>query len=373
MTTATGDFVIDFKVVADTSNYTNSNLTFLLNPTAQVQSGLLNSTWNISPRQIFVDTFHTFSSTKASRIEKNSPNTSGGECGPGLYTSTGNGYELKIIYDELRMYQVAAGVRGAAVGPQVNLSHAAGSVFELAIDGSGNLSAKCNGVDVGFGAVNDTTYAASTLRAGGFSDRDNSGGGYHSGIFSFGAVGIASAYSIDTITSPIALGSSASITTTGLGTLTSLTIGGLAVSSLSATGGDGTFSVPSWTDGVQGFLIGASQAVIAGDGSNTANSVTTITAPANYTLVTLTSVNNTIGYLGNQVSLNIGDQIIFPTAASLGISTNYIDVDSGIYTDYAGSQVLYVRNVTTGMVTQITVINGNVAPSKLAILWFFGM
>jgi len=178
---------------------------------------------------------------------------------------------------------------------------------------------------------------------------------------------------LDTITNPLTLGGSGSITTTGLGSLTSLTIGGKQVSSLSAASGDGTFSIPLWVEGVQGFLLGSSQAVSAGDGTKTVSSTTTINPQAGYTLVTLTSVNSGSAYLGNQVSLSIGDQIIFPTAASLGAATNYIDVDGGIFTSYAGSQTLYKRNVTTGIVTQITLINGQVAPSKMALLWLFGM
>lgn len=190
----------------------------------------------------------------------------------------------------------------------------------------------------------------------------------------WGSGTLSSAQSIDTVTTPLLLGSSGnSITTTNLGTLTSLTIGGKAVSSLSAPSGDGTFSIPSWIDGVQGFLLGSGQAIVAGDGTNTATSTATINPQSGYTLVTLTSVNTASSYLGNQVSLSVGDQIIFPTAASLGATTNYIDVDGGIYTDYAGAQTLYKRNTTTGIVTQITLINGLIAPSKFSLLWFFGM
>ncbi len=374
MTTATGDFVIDFKVVADTGSYTNSNLTFFpVGETVQIVSGLMNSNWTISPRLLFRDSFNTYNTGKTSRVEKNSPSTAGGECGAGLYDSSGNGYELKVYYDELRIFRVTAVTTRTPIGGQVNTAHAAGSVFGLTIDASGNLSGTLNGVDIGFGAVNDTTYPASTLTSGGYSDRDSSGGGYASGIFSFGAVGVTSSETVDTITSPIALGGTGSITTTGLGTLTSLTIGGKQVSSLSAPSGDGTFSIPLWVDGVQGFLLGSGQAVVAGDGTKTANSSTTLNPQTNYTLVTLTSVVTSNGYLGNQVSLSVGDQIIFPTAASVGVATNYIDVDGGIYTDYSGTQTLYKRNVTTGIVTQITLINGNVAPSKFALLWLFGM
>lgn len=189
----------------------------------------------------------------------------------------------------------------------------------------------------------------------------------------WGSGTLGASYSIDSITTPLVLGTSGnSITTTNLGTLTSLTIGGKAVSNLSAPSGDGTFSIPAWTDGVEGFAIGTGIAVIAGDGTNTANSTVTINPPSNHSAVTLTSNNTSVGYLGNQITLGVGWQIIFPTAASLGVTTNYIDVDGGIYTDYVGSQTLYARNNSTGMVSQITLINGVVAPSKYAMLWFFG-
>lgn len=181
-------------------------------------------------------------------------------------------------------------------------------------------------------------------------------------------------YSIDTLTTPIPLGSTGNtINTTGLGTLSSLTIGGVSVSSLSATGGDGTFSAPAWADGVVGLLVGTGQTVIAGDGTNTATvSTGNVTAPSGNSTVILTSVNTSTAYLGGQMSLSVGDQIMFPTAASLSTATNYIDVDGGIYTTFTGTQVIYKRSVSTGVVTRITLINGVVASSKSVILWMMG-
>lgn len=261
------------------------------------------------------------------------------------------------------------GVKGAAPISTVNL--VSGQYYWIGCQvehDSANVSRE------GFTGINDYTYTSagfgtipSDLTGLSAANTDSRYGFY------LDVTGGAS-YTIDSITSPLVLGSSGnSITTTNLGTLTSLTVGGKAVSSLSAPSGDGTFSIPAWTDGVQGFLIGSSQAVVAGDGTNTASSTVTVSPQAGYSLVTLSSVNTGTGYLGSQVSLSVGDQIIFPTAASLGSGTNYIDVDGGIYTDYAGSQILYKRSTSTGIVTQITLINGLVAPSKFALLWLFGM
>lgn len=163
---------------------------------------------------------------------------------------------------------------------------------------------------------------------------------------------------IDSGTNPVSLGTTGNtINTSNLGTLTSLTIGGVAVTSLSAPSGDGTFSIAAWADGVVGTPLGT-QTQLAGDGTDTASRSVTVNPGTNRDWVALTSVNTAVGYLGAYVSLNIGDQIHFPTAASLSVTANYIDVDGGIYTDYAGSQVIYKRHVSTGVVTAITLING---------------
>jgi hypothetical protein len=42
----------------------------------------------------------------------------------------------------------------------------------------------------------------------------------------------------------------------------------------------------------------------------------------------------------------------------LGVSTNYIDVDGGIYTDYVGSQVVWHWVASTRVTTAVTLING---------------
>lgn len=174
---------------------------------------------------------------------------------------------------------------------------------------------------------------------------------------------VAAGPAIDTITSPVTHGQTGlTLTTSLLGTITSMTVDGVAVASVSATGGDGTWVAKSRVDGatLPGY---GSKAVVVGDGTDTASSSVTVNPPSTQSFVTLTSVNTSPGYLGAYRTLNIGDQIAFDTAATLEVDENYIDVDGGIYTDYAGTQTIWHWVASTKVTTQITLINGVVADS----------
>lgn len=167
--------------------------------------------------------------------------------------------------------------------------------------------------------------------------------------------------SLDTVTSPVTHGGTGyTVATTGLDTLTSMTVDTVAVTSLSATDGDGTFAMPSRTDGSTRAGYG-SKAVSVTDGTKTVTSTTIVNPPATQSYVTLTSVNTGVGYLGHDVSLSIGDQIAFDLAATLGVTTNYIDVDGGVYTDYSGTQIIWKWDHATRITTQINLITGVLA------------
>lgn len=166
---------------------------------------------------------------------------------------------------------------------------------------------------------------------------------------------------IDSIT-PLNLGSSGTVTTSGMGALTSLTINGKAVSSLVSSVGSSTFSIPSWADGVVGFKLGSGFTTVGSDGTYTATDTSAfISTESTHDYVEIESVNTSAGYLGAYFALNVGDQVKYQLASTLSVTENYIDVDGGIYTDYSGSQIIHVRNVTTGIVTQITLITGIVS------------
>lgn len=87
--------------------------------------------------------------------------------------------------------------------------------------------------------------------------------------FSF-AVAPDTSKTIDSLDTPVRVGGTHNITTTGLGTLTTAsTVGGKAIASASATGGDGTITLAGFTAG-QTYPAMGTQAVIASDGTNMA-------------------------------------------------------------------------------------------------------
>lgn len=146
------------------------------------------------------------------------------------------------------------------------------------------------------------------------------------------------------------------ITTTGLGNLSTVTISGVAVSALSADGGDGTFTAPSPVDGAALGLLGAGKPLIAGDGTNTASTTVTTAPPTGWSYVTLAGTLNT-----SQTSLlyqaspavAIGHQIVGETAKI----TLYQSLDAE--TSYVGSQTLWHIDATDGVWRSFTLTTGN--------------
>lgn len=295
MTTVVADVVEDYKVVANTTSYSSPNQQFFLD-TPQVQSGLLNSVWSVSPRICSRDDTNVYGDVKAALVEKNSPSTAGGECGPALLDASGNGYELKIVYTETRIHVVNAGVRGIALGGQVNITSAAGDVFGLAINAAGEMIATQNGVDLGH-TVTDTTYPASTLTPGQFSDRNSSGGGFQSGVLSWGGSGVeASGPEISSINegSGIESGSTGNTMTVSgfVSPVTALTVGGLTMTAVTNTSGDNyTFTDPGFIDGEVDPGFGTLSAVASNTGETSAGFNVTRTLGADLTAVVLSTLS----------------------------------------------------------------------------------
>lgn len=201
------------------------------------------------------------------------------------------------------------------------------------------------------------TYAggATGLKAG--VQLDNAfGGGVYQAFTSIdvSVAGAGGSYSIDTIGTGAVVrsGSTANpITTTNLGTLTSLTVAGIAATSLSATGGDGTFDFPALTAGGVTALYGSGKTAVAGDGSRTASLTTVAFLPnASQDYVTLSGTLNTSStgclYLMDPPAV-VGDQIVFPIGDSCDAQGNY-------RTDTAGTRTLWHIEAATGISRSFT-------------------
>lgn len=151
----------------------------------------------------------------------------------------------------------------------------------------------------------------------------------------------------------VAVGSTGnSISTAGINTLTSVTIGGKAAINLSAPGGDGTFDMPPFADGVAYALLGTATAV-ATDGSNTANKSVILDPPDGHDFVTLAGTINTsntgVLYQFSPAAV-VGNQIVFPLAIKVDAQGN-VEGDQGTYT-------LYEIRVSDGMVRTVALTLG---------------
>lgn len=142
------------------------------------------------------------------------------------------------------------------------------------------------------------------------------------------------------------------ISTTGLGALTTLTIGGKSATSISATGGDGTFSMPAFSDGVAYSLMGTKTAT-AGDGTNTADLSVSLLPMTGWNYVTLSGTLNTTttGVLNSfSPAAVVTDQIVFETAKAT------VDAQGNILSDYDGTQTMWHIKASDGVTRSYSVI-----------------
>lgn len=154
------------------------------------------------------------------------------------------------------------------------------------------------------------------------------------------------------------------ITTSNLGTLTSLAIGSKSATSLSATGGDGTFSMPTLSDGVAYELMGINTAT-AGDGTSTADISVTLLPLSTQDYVTLSGTLNTTntGVLYNfSPAAVVGDQIVFLTA-----SNTSVDAQGNLATDLVGTQQMWHIQASTKVARSYDVTTGESAGLTVSI------
>ena len=165
---------------------------------------------------------------------------------------------------------------------------------------------------------------------------------------------------------PISAGqTNVSITTSGLSTLTGITIGGVACTNIAGSGDNWTFTAPNWVDGSTIPNFGANN-VIATDGTLTTPAFSKVFAQrTNQGIQQLTSVPATsIGYIGyytGGLNAAVNDHVVFDLPATLATASgqtvvdNGVDVDGRIHTDYTGAQSMWLRRASTGIAVVLTV------------------
>lgn len=162
--------------------------------------------------------------------------------------------------------------------------------------------------------------------------------------------------SIDTLDTNISYGQTGNITTSNLGTLTYVSIDAVNAATVAAPGGDGTYTMPARINGAVVPSIGNAKIVIAGDGTKTAASTINVTAPTGEDYVTVASpVATDTSYLHYYFTLSNGDQVGFNTPTTQGVANNRVNANSQIVTDFIGSQTMWIRRASSGIITQATV------------------
>lgn len=154
-------------------------------------------------------------------------------------------------------------------------------------------------------------------------------------------------------------------TTTGLTSVTAISIGTLAATSISDTSGDGTHSVPSLTDGVTHELYGTKTVTVTGtEGAPTTS--TSFQPLVTQNFVTLSGTLNTTetgGLYNFSPDAVVTDQIVFPSAGITYDAQGNITGEAGTYNCWhiqASTKIARSYSVTLsgGVIVSITPLGG---------------
>lgn len=156
-----------------------------------------------------------------------------------------------------------------------------------------------------------------------------------------------------TPTTPVAVGGTGySLTSSGLGAITSLTNATITGTSTNAA----NYNMNAWQNGVQYLAVGAGRTQVAGDGSLTANGTITLNPPTGYATVNLVNPIDTGAYsLGKDAAFVDGVQVSLPTAAgTLNVNGTLTDYTFGTYNgwmrDLDGTMYSFQLTVSEGAV-----------------------
>lgn len=316
MATATGEFTLDFSGLANTNDYDNPDFAERNGMTAIISSESLRSNFNVDAYYSYTAVLPNQSSFEVKGETLQSSSQFGDQVGVGAINTSGNGYLYWINGNQHRIYKVNAFVL-EQLGNTENLTHASLAVVSLLYEfsaGTVTLTAKINGVDQILVREDSTSPYNGDLEATWYFNHDNSNLG---GFRSIAADGISSV-SIVSINSGngVRAGSVGNtLVTSGDFTPTSGTIAGIAVTSLSGTYPNFTFSMPAVIDETVHPFYGDKQAVFT-DGSDSPELTTPYLPKAGYDYVTLSGVLDTTinGVIYEFIpEAEVGDQIAFPS------------------------------------------------------------
>lgn len=216
-----------------------------------------------------------------------------------------------------------------------------------------------NGLSVNNSASHYVGNISSSIKSGSTGTVSTSYGTNLQPVYVYVTTGIRAGISgptLDSINSgTVLVGSTGNtVNTTSMATLISLTVGGKSATSLSATGGDGTFSMPSFVDGTTYSLMGSVTAT-ANDGVNTADKTITLSPMTGFSYVTLAGTLNTSstgGLYNFSPAAVVNDQIVYETA-----NITY-DAQGNITSSFTGTQTAWHIQASTGITRSYSIITG---------------
>jgi LEA14-like dessication related protein len=139
---------------------------------------------------------------------------------------------------------------------------------------------------------------------------------------------------------------------------TAASIGGFNFTNVSATGFDASALAAN-----QSFPLFGAQTLSVTNGTITLEIPVTLSPGASLVAVQQTNVSNSNeGYAKHYIStLEVGDRIVFPSPASLGVVNNGVNASGLIQSDVGGAQTWFLQKATTGQVTSIPVTFPDIA------------
>lgn len=371
MTTVTGSVSIDFSGIGDVNPWTDANVSVVTdnNMAFQVLNGLLTS-GSGSAYAGFIYNASAPSGTITSKAELGRDSTLYFDPdGPAIIDASGNGYWLRVVHNDIRIYRLDAWVP-TLIGASINQAFNLYDRVELELNpATGALVSRHEGTQLD--TVTDTTYSTN-LYAGAVKNRDNSLGAR--GIRSWAADGYATTDSITTDGATVP-GSTESYTPSGFasgtpnaGTLTQGT------RSITLTSVNGTqFTVPAIADQGAACLFGTDVTVTITNGTEQATDTMTWLPSSGLDYVTLTSLSSDQSslLLAWNGTAEVGGQLIFPDTWTVNAAAEIVSAPEGVSTCYyispseGANTVFEAFTVTIGADGQIVLSIKKLASRKL--------
>lgn len=325
--------------------------------TARIVSGAVKPTYNDGPLTLIKVTTPNptglLDVVWTTAQDFNNPDGSGAA----FINASGDGYFCKFYYDLAYIYSVVAGViTGGALGTLSGLTYSSGAQFRATYDTSINEIKLYNQASPGTAITTLSGLTPITGIAAGvglFWEDSGSAGISAATLSNASAVATVDSYPATVRSGQTGI----AYTTTGLSSVSGITVGPLSATSLSDTAGDGTHALPGLVDTVAHQLYGTKTVTVTGTGG-TPTTTTSFLPPTGWNYVTLSGTLNTTttGVInGFSPAAVVTDQIVFETIKGS------VDAQGNYTGDYDGTQTVWHIQASTGIARSYLVVTGAAA------------